>query len=81
MLENSDTVLNFSLFSYKTAKFQISGWKITWVGTLSVIVLHKINLGEKRLLKVLVSPQAHFQWNFSVSKSSVYKISQFFLLF
>ena len=47
MLENSDTVLNFSLFSYKTAKFQISGWKITWVGTLSVIVLHKINLGEK----------------------------------
>ena len=34
------------------------------------------------LLKVLASPQAHFRWDFSVSKSrSVYEISQYFFAF
>ena len=77
--KNADTVLNFSYLAIQLPKFQTSGQKLP---ELEPRVSHSFGtkrVSRKKLLKVLASPQTHFRWNFSVSKSrSVYEVSQYF---
>ena len=71
--------MKLQLFSYKTAKFQITERKLP---ELELQMSHSFEIkivSRKKLFKVLASPQAHFQRIFSVSKSCyIYEISQLF---
>ena len=72
-------VLNFTYLAIKLPNFKSVDEKLP---ELEPRVSHSFDIKlvlRKKHLKVLASPQAHFQRSFSVSKSrSVYEISQYF---
>ena len=77
--KHADTVLNFSYLAIKLPNFKPVDEQLP---ELEPRVSHSFDIkivSRKKLLKVLASPQTHFRWNFSVSKSrSVYEKSQHF---
>ena len=77
--KNADMVLNVSYLAIKLPNSKPVDKKLP---KLEPRMSHSFDIkivSRKKLFKVLASPQTHFGWNFSVSKSrSLYEISQYF---